>query len=82
MTNINITNFRKKLFEYVNQAIEFNDIISVSTKEGNVVVMNEEDYRGLMETVYLTSMPGMTESIKNASKEPLEEGVDAKELDW
>lgn len=72
MTNTNATNFRKNAFDYFNQAVLYNDVINVNTKNGNAIVMSEEDYRGLMETLYLTSIPGMTESIRAAAKEPAE----------
>lgn len=72
MTNTNATNFRKNAFEYFNQAVLYNDVINVNTKNGNAIVMSEEDYRGLMETLYLTSIPGMTQSIRDAAKEPAE----------
>ena len=35
MTNTNATNFRKNIFEYLNQAVEYNDVINVTTKNGN-----------------------------------------------
>lgn len=73
MTNINATNFRKNLFEYLNQAVMYNDVISVNTKNGNAIIMSEEDYRGIMETLYLTSIPGMKESILEGAKEPVDE---------
>ena len=57
MTNTNITNFRKNVFDYINQAIEYNDIINVNTKNGNAVIMSEEEYNGIMETLYLSSDP-------------------------
>lgn len=82
MTNTNITNFRKNIFGYINQAIEWGDVINISTKDGNAVVMGEEEYRALMETVHLMSIPGMVESIKKASEEPIGDGVDASELEW
>ena len=82
MTSTNITNFRKNLFEYMNQAVEFNDVIHVTTKTGNAVVMSEEDYNSLMETLYLTSIPGFVQSIQEGSSEPIEEMVDADDLDW
>ncbi len=53
MTNINITNLRRNLFDYINQAVEFNDVINVNTKAGNAVIISEADYNGLMETLYL-----------------------------
>ncbi|MDD3853982.1 MAG: type II toxin-antitoxin system Phd/YefM family antitoxin [Syntrophomonadaceae bacterium] len=70
MLNTNATNFRKNLFKYLDLTIDFNDVINVSTKKGNVVILSEEDYNGLMETLYLTSIPNM--------KERLQEGLDAK----
>ena len=57
MTNTNITNFRQNVFDYINQAIEYNDIINVNTKNGNAVIMSEEEYNGIMETLYLSSDP-------------------------
>lgn len=73
MTNTNATNFRKNIFEYLNQAVVFNDVINVNTKNGNAIVISEEDYNGMMETLYLMSIPGVVESIKEAAEEPLEE---------
>ncbi|HEY5557518.1 type II toxin-antitoxin system Phd/YefM family antitoxin [Acetobacterium sp.] len=67
MTNINATNLRKNLFEYLNSAVEYNDVINVNTKKGNAVIISEEDYNSMLETIYLISIPGM--------KEQLDEGV-------
>ena len=79
MTNTNITNFRKNLFDYINQAVEYNDVVNVSTKNGNAVIMSEEDYNSLMETLYLVSVPGLADTIKEAGKEPLEESREYSE---
>lgn len=79
MTNTNATNLRKNLFEYLNQAVEYNDVINVNTKNGNAVIMSEEDYNGLMETVYLSGVPGMKESIIEGMKTPLNE---LEEFNW
>lgn len=75
MTNTNITAFRKNLFGYVEQAVTYGEIVNVSTKKGNAVLMSEDDYKGLMETVHLCSIPGMVDSIKAAQAEPVEECV-------
>lgn len=82
MTNTNITNLRKNLFEYINQAIEYNDIVNVNTKNGNAIIMSEEEYNGLMETLHLSAIPGMVKSIQDGLKEPVDEMVDADEVDW
>lgn len=75
MTNINATNLRKNLFEYLNQAIVHNDVININTKNGNAVIMSEEDYAGLLETLYLLSNKKTSEEILNGLKEPIEEGT-------
>lgn len=82
MTNTNITNLRKHLFEYVNQAIEYNDVINVNTKSGNAIIMSEEEYNGLIETLYLSSNPKVKEDIVKGINTPLEECVSADEVEW
>ncbi len=76
MTNTNATNFRKNVFNYLDMAIDFNDVISVNTKKGNAVLLSEEDYNGLIETISLSSVPGMRERLaegKNAGPEDFED---------
>ena len=82
MTNTNVTNFRKNLFEYINQAVEFNDVINVNTKKGNAIVMSEEEYNSLIETLRLTSNPEFVKEIKDSLQEPLDDMVSAKDLEW
>lgn len=79
MTSTNITNFRKNLFEYVNQAVSYNDIINVTTKDGNVIVMSEEEYNGLIETLALKSTPGMEERLEEGVQANLE---NCEEFNW
>ena len=64
MTNTNATNLRNNLFTYLDSAIEYNDIINVNTKKGNVVIISEAEYNGLLETLYLCSNPEMKENLK------------------
>lgn len=75
MTNINLSSLRDHTSEYVKQAVVFGDVVSVSTEHGNAVIISEEDYRGMMETLRLSAIPGMTESILAAAKEPLDRCV-------
>ncbi len=57
MLNTNITNFRKNIFKILEQTIKYNEPVNISTKEGNAVVLSEEEYNGMIETLYLSSMP-------------------------
>jgi PHD/YefM family antitoxin component YafN of YafNO toxin-antitoxin module len=82
MVNTNITNFRKNLFNILEQTIKFNEPVNVSTKDGNAVVLSEEDYNGLMETVYLCSIPGMKEEIMKGLNTPIEECLPEDEVNW
>lgn len=79
MTNTNATNFRKNMFEYLNLAVDYNDVVHVSTKSGNAVVMNEEDYNGLLETLQLLSVPGMKERMMEGINTAPE---DCEDFEW
>lgn len=72
VTNTNITAFRKNVFGYVDQAVTFGDVVNVSTKNGNAVILSEQDYNSMVETLRLSSIPGMVESILAAEAEPTE----------
>ena len=82
MNTTNITNFRKNAFNYVEQTIRYNEPLNISTKEGNAVLLSEEDYSGIMETLYLVSAPGMREKIMDGMKTPLEDCVDEDAVEW
>lgn len=82
MLNINITNFRKNIFGMLEQTIKYNEPINISTKDGNAVIISEEDYNGLMETLYLCSSPGMKESILEGMQTPISECLSEEEVDW
>ena len=78
MTTTNITDFRKNAFDYVEQTIKYNQPINITTKDGNAVLLSEEDYSGIMETLYLVSAPGMREKIMDGIATSLEDCVDEK----
>ena len=82
MTSVNATNFRKNLFEYLNSTLDYNDIIQVSTKNGNAIVMSEEEYNSLAETLYLFRHPGSRQEILSGMATPLSDCVPLEEVDW
>ena len=82
MTNINITNFRKNVFDYVSQVVEFNEVVNISTKNGNAVIISESDYNALLETLHICSVPGLTAEIIDAGKTPVDECVSEDEVVW
>lgn len=54
------------MFNYLDQAVSYNETITVNTKNGNAVIMSENDYSSLMETVYLLNAKGMKERFAEA----------------
>lgn len=75
MLNTTITNFRKDIYNLLEQTIKFNEPINVSTKNGNAVVLSEDEYNGMVETLYLYSVPELKEQLKADMNAPLSEFV-------
>lgn len=67
----NASDLRKNLFKSLENVIEFNDSITVNTKKGNAVILSEDEYNALLETVYLMSQPGLVNKIKEGEKEDI-----------
>ena len=82
MININITNFRKNIFNILEQTIRFNEPVNIATKEGNAVIISEEDYNGLMETIYLTANSKMKEKIIEGLNSSIDECIKEEEVEW
>ena len=80
MTTLNATEARSKLYSLIDEAAETHEPIFITGKRGNAVLLSEEDWRAINETLYLLSIPGMRESIR----EGMDAGLDNcdKELDW
>ena len=69
MTSINITKARAKLNQIVSEVNEYSQPITITNNRGkNAVLIGEEDWKAIQETLYLNSIPGMSQSIL-ASKE-------------
>ena len=79
MQNTNITSARSELFKLAASCIKYNNVININTKEGNVIMLSEEDYNSLLETLYLAGIPGMYESIIEGANTPLEE---CEKIEW
>ena len=55
---------------------------NISTKDGNAVVISEDDYNGLMETLYLSSMPDIRNAIIEGLNTPISECIPENEVQW
>jgi len=82
MTNINITNFRKDIYSLLEQTINFNEPINISTKNGNAVVLSEEDYNSLIETLYIMSVPNLKDEIIKRANDKDENFISEEKVEW
>ena len=80
MTTTTITNFRKNVYSMVENTVRFNEPVTITTKDGNAVMISEEEYLGLIETLYLTSVPGMKEKLVEGLNTPLADTVSEEEV--
>ena len=79
-TTMTATEARANLYRLIDQTAESHKPIRIAGKRANAVLISEADWDAIQETLYLTSLPGMRESIKEGMAEPLEKSV--KELGW
>jgi len=71
MSITNVSTLRKNLFGSLETVVEYNDAITVTTKNGNVVIISEEEYNAMRETIFLTSQPGLVQRIKEGENEDI-----------
>ncbi len=80
MKTINITNARKELYKLVQRVIDSHEPVHITGKKGSAVMISEEDWGNIEETLYLSSLPGMKESIQEGMKTEIDEC--SEELEW
>jgi prevent-host-death family protein len=80
MTTLSATEARKCLYSLVDDVAESHDPVQIVGKRHSAVLISEDDWRAIQETLYLTSVPGMRESIQEGIKSPVEECDEA--LEW
>lgn len=82
MTNINVTSFRKDIYKLLENTIKYNEPINISTKNGNAIILSEEDYNSLIETLYIESIPELKKEILERADDSEDEFVSEDEVEW
>lgn len=80
MSTLTASEARAKFYRLIDQAAESHTPIRITGKRNNAVLISEEDWSAVQETMYLLSIPGMRESIREGLETPVEEL--RSELDW
>lgn len=73
MLNTNISNARSELYKLASSCIKYNDVVNISTKEGNVILLSEDDYNSLIESLYLAGIKNVYEDIEEVVNTPTSE---------
>jgi len=80
MKTLTATKARKEIYRLIDETAETHEPIQITGKRSNAILISEDDWRSIQETLHLSSIPGMADSIKEGLNTPLEETDD--ELDW
>jgi antitoxin YefM len=80
MTTLTATKARSALYKLIDKAAESHEPIQITGKRSNAILVSEEDWKSIQETVYLLSIPGMRKSIRKGLATPIEKC--SKKLRW
>ena len=80
MKTISVTNARSSLYKLIDETAVAHEPIYITGKRSNAVLVAEEDWRSIQETLYLLSVPGMRDSIREGLNTPIEDC--SEELEW
>lgn len=80
MATLTASEARSKLYRLIDEAAASHQPILITGKRANAILVSEEDWRAMEETVFLLSIPGMRESIREGLNTPIEKC--AEDLDW
>jgi len=80
MTTLTASSARAKLYKLLDQAAMTHEPIQITGKRSNAVLISEDDWRSIQETLHLLSIPGMRESIRKGLKTPIKKL--AKKINW
>ena len=80
MTTISVTKARNNLYSLIDEANESHIPIQITGKRGNAVLISEDDWRAISETIHLSMIPAMVESIKQGMSEEIGDCSDT--LEW
>jgi antitoxin YefM len=73
MTTLTASEARSNLYRLIDEAASTHTPILITGKRSNAVLISEEDWRAIQETLHLLSIPGMRESIREGLNTPIEE---------
>jgi antitoxin YefM len=80
MTVLNASEARERLYRLIDEVARSHEPVHIAGKRAGAVLLSEEDWRSIQETLHLLSIPGMRESIRAGLKTPIDKC--SKEPGW
>ena len=80
MMTLNVTEARANLYKLIDDTTVSHEPVVITGKRGNAVLLSEDDWNAINETLHLLSVPGMRESILEGMQESIDSA--ATELNW
>lgn len=80
MTTLTASAARASLYQLLDETAESHEPVQILGKRNNAVLVSDEDWRAIQETLHLVSIPGMRDSIRKGMKTPLSKT--SKKLKW
>ena len=83
MNAVNVSQARANLFKLIASVNYNSEPVNLTNSKGkNAVLIGEDDWNAIQETLYLNSVPGMYDSLKKGMETPLEDCVSEKDVKW
>lgn len=83
MTSISVTKARKNIYGLIADVNTSNQPITITNNKGdNAVLISEDNWQAIEETLYLNAIPGMTDSILEGGRTPIEDCLSEDEVEW
>jgi PHD/YefM family antitoxin component YafN of YafNO toxin-antitoxin module len=82
MKIIPVTEARQNIYRIIEDTISSSEPVQITYKKGNVVMISEQDWRAIQETLYLLSVPGLRKSIHEAENTPIQDMKTLEDLGW
>ena len=80
MTTLSASEARARLYKLLDEAASSHEPIQITGKRNNAVLVSEDDWRAIQETLYLVSIPGMRDSIRKGLETPVDKC--SKNIKW
>ena len=80
LTNIDAEDFKKNIFSLLEKTIKFNELVKISTKDGNAILMSESDYNDIIATLEIYNNPNIHKTITDGLNTPVSDCVSEDEI--